>query len=246
LLLQKRCGEPKSREDATSFYFNLSNLSRFELGLQLCKKITGRERLFFKSFLVDLVVFLLEAKRALGSDIYITQTAVLTVGSIPRPSSQLQSMPFWQPCLLHHSYAWHLCRVQRALSSAVRAGPGVEHGEEHMGFQCSRYPLKELHRQSMTSFKCIGVTVLLSISRWISFREVALSITFSKTESCPPEMTSWLGLLDSPPASESGSFVVCCSREILVFRGIPGMSFSATALRIAGLEYQPCTSQALL
>jgi hypothetical protein len=175
----------------------------------------------------------------------ITHSAALTVEWIPPPSSQLQSMPFWQPCLLLRSYAGHLCRVQRALSSAVHAGPGVEHGEEHMGFQCSRCPRKGLHRQSMASFGCIGVTILPSISRWISFRDVALSITFSRTERWPPEMASWLGLLDSPAASEAGSFVVCCSREILVFKGIPGMSFSATALRIAGFEYQPRISQAL-
>jgi hypothetical protein len=80
---------------------------------------------------------------------------------------------------------------------------------------------------------------LLSISRCISFREVALSITASRTESFAPKSGS---LLDSPgslPLPDCRPLAeVCWRMEILVGIGIPGISFSATAFRIADIEYQ--------
>ena len=78
-----------------------------------------------------------------------------------------------------------------------------------------------------------------SISRCISFREVVLSITVSTTESCPPEEGSLLGSPGSLPLPDEAPFVeVCWRMEILVAIGIPGMSFSATAFRIADFRHQ--------
>ena len=142
-------------------------------------------------------------------------------------------MPFWQPCLLPHSCAEHPYPAQTALSSAAHAGPGAEPEQGQMHHEYHRFPWKELQKRVSYGLSTVRMVYLPSISRWISFREVALSITFSRTESCSPAMGSGLGSL-APP--ESGPFVeVCWRREILVLRGMPGMSFSATALRIAGL-----------
>jgi hypothetical protein len=73
-----------------------------------------------------------------------------------------------------------------------------------------------------------------SITCWISFLEVALSITVSRTDIWPEADVEFAEAAEPSVEAALGSLLeVCCKMEILVWIGIPGINFSATAFRIA-------------
>ena len=77
----------------------------------------------------------------------------------------------------------------------------------------------------------------LSTSCCISFLDVALSMTVSSTDSWPEEDGDFASPDEPSEAAAFGSALeVCCKMDILVWIGIPGISLSATAFRIADLK----------
>lgn len=83
-----------------------------------------------------------------------------------------------------------------------------------------------------------GLEILLSpsISCFISFLDVALSMTASRTDNLlagPPVCTAEDGAVW--PLTDP-SLAVCWRIAILVWIGMPGMSFSAMAFRIAARD----------
>jgi len=111
---------------------------------------------------------------------------LLTVLLTQRLSFRMQSKLSLQPFLGYHFSILHLCHAQKALFLIFHVEPAEEHGVEQTHHPVHQQPSKELGRVShVLKIWTDRNSNKPSISRWISFLDVARSITVSKTERCP-------------------------------------------------------------